>query len=53
MGKGKGIIKYWVAVIQKSKIFFEIKGLKHKMIKKTLNSARIKLPIKTNFFSKF
>ena len=53
MGKGKGAIKYWVALVQRSQVFFEIKGLKQQIIKKTLDSARIKLPIKTAFFSKF
>jgi large subunit ribosomal protein L16 len=53
MGKGKGAVKYWVALVQKSQIFFEIKGLKRQIIKKTLDSAHIKLPIKTASFSKF
>ena len=53
MGKGKGVVKYWVALVQKSKLFFEVKGLRKQIIKKTLKSAQVKLSIKTNFFSKF
>lgn len=47
MGKGKANVKYWVSLIQKSKVFFEIKGFKQQLIEKTLSSAKIKLPIKT------
>jgi len=38
--------------VQKSKIFFEIKGLKQQLIEKTLLSAKVKLPIKTKLFAR-
>lgn len=47
MGKGKGNVEYWVAVIKPGRILFEVGGLPEDMSKEALNLAAYKLPIKT------
>lgn len=47
MGKGKGNISYWVAVIKKGQIIFEISGITYNKAKFLLNKSKTKLPIQT------
>lgn len=47
MGKGKGNVEYWVAVIKPGRILFEVGGLPEDLSKEALNLAAYKLPIKT------
>jgi large subunit ribosomal protein L16 len=47
MGKGKGNIDHWVAVVKRGRVLFEIDGLPEAEAKKVLQQAQYKLPIKT------
>jgi len=52
MGKGKGNVEFWVAVIKRDRIMFEISGLDEKTSREVLKSASYKLPMKTKFIKK-
>lgn len=47
MGKGKGNVEKWVAVVKRGKILFEIAGVKEEDAIEALKAAQHKLPIKT------
>lgn len=47
MGKGKGNIDSWVAVVKRGRVLFEIEGLPEAEAKEVLRLAAYKLPIKT------
>lgn len=52
MGKGKGNVEYWVALVQPGKILYEINGLSEELSRTALKLAAAKLPIKTAFVTK-
>ncbi|WP_083172578.1 50S ribosomal protein L16 [secondary endosymbiont of Trabutina mannipara] len=52
MGKGKGNVEYWVALIQPGKILYEIDGITEELAHEAFNLASAKLPIKTIFIKK-
>jgi large subunit ribosomal protein L16 len=47
MGKGKGSVEYWVAVIKPGRILFEMGGIPENEANEALRLAAYKLPIKT------
>ncbi len=47
MGKGKGNVEYWVAVVKPGRIMFEIGGLPEDIAKEALTLARHKFSINT------
>ncbi|MCX8024244.1 MAG: 50S ribosomal protein L16 [Thermanaerothrix sp.] len=47
MGKGKGNVEYWVAVVRPGRIMFEVSGLPADVAMEALRQAAYKLPIKT------
>jgi large subunit ribosomal protein L16 len=48
MGKGKGAVEYWAAVIKPGRIMFEVGGgLPEDVAKEALRLAQYKLPIRT------
>jgi large subunit ribosomal protein L16 len=49
MGKGKGPVEYWVAVIRPGRILFEMGGIPESEAREALRLAAFKLPIKTKF----
>ena len=49
MGKGKGSLEYWAAVVKPGRIIFEIDKKKKKVARASLSLAAGKLPIKTKF----
>jgi len=49
MGKGKGAVDHWVAVVKPGRILFEVSGLPEPMAKQALRLAAHKLAIKTQF----
>jgi large subunit ribosomal protein L16 len=49
MGKGKGNVEYWVAVIKPGRILYEMEGVTKDIAEKALGLAAYKLPIKTKF----
>ena len=52
MGKGKGPLESWVAVIRPAKVLFEVDGVPEVMARETMRLAATKLPIKTKFISR-
>lgn len=49
MGKGKGPLEYWVAVVQPGRILYEIDGVSEEVAKEAFRLAAHKLPIRTKF----
>ncbi len=49
MGKGKGSVEYWVAVVKPGRILFEMQGMNEDIAREALRLASYKLPIKTKF----
>ena len=49
MGKGKGGVEYWAAVIKPGRILFEVAGVPFETAKEALRLAAQKLPVKTKF----
>ena len=47
MGKGKGNVEYWVAVVKPGRIIFEIGGLPESVAKEALKQASYKFSIRT------
>ena len=48
MGKGKGAVEYWAAVVKPGKIMFEVGGVPLSVAKEALRLAAQKLPVKTS-----
>jgi len=49
MGKGKGAVEYWAAVVKPGRIMFEVAGVPLSVAKEALRLAAQKLPVKTKF----
>jgi large subunit ribosomal protein L16 len=49
MGKGKGSLEFWAAVVKPGMILFEAEGVSLQTAKESLELAAQKLPIKTKF----
>jgi large subunit ribosomal protein L16 len=47
MGKGKGAVDHWVAVVKPGRVMFEVAGVDDETAIEALNRASYKLPIKT------
>ena len=47
MGKGKGALDHWVAVVKPGRILFEIDGVTFEEAQKAFRDANHKLPMKT------
>ncbi len=52
MGKGKGSVEYWVAVVKPGRIMFEIGGLPDDVAVEALRLAQYKLSVKTKIVSR-
>lgn len=52
MGKGKGNVEYWAAVIKPGRILFELSGVPEDVAREAMRLAGHKLPIKTQFIVK-
>ena len=52
MGKGKGDLDHWVAVIKRGRVLFEISGVPEDFAKMVLRLVSFKLPVKTKFVSR-
>ena len=49
MGKGKGAVDHWVAVVKPGRVMFELEGMPLELAKSAMRLAGHKLPIKTRF----
>lgn len=52
MGKGKGSVDHWVAVVKPGRILFEVGGIDTQTAREALHLAGYKLPIKTQVVSR-
>ena len=52
MGKGKGAVDHWVAVVKPGRIMVERSGLNEEAAREAMRRASHKLPIKTKFTQK-
>ena len=49
MGKGKGAVDHWVAVIKPGKVLYEIEGVTEEQARTAFRLAGVKLPLATQF----
>ena len=49
MGKGKGAVEYWAAVVKPGRILFEVGGVPEPIAREALRLAAQKLPVKTKY----
>ena len=49
MGKGKGAVDHWVAVVKPGRVLFEVEGISREEAEEGFRRAGHKLPIKTKF----
>ena len=52
MGKGKGNLEFWAAVVKPGRVLFEIDGVPQQIAKEAMELAAQKLPIKTSFVTR-
>jgi len=52
MGKGKGPVESWVAVIRPASVLFEVDGVPEAVARESMRLAANKLPIRTKFISR-
>jgi large subunit ribosomal protein L16 len=52
MGKGKGPLESWVAVIRPANVLFEVDGVPEVVARESMRLAATKLPIRTKFISR-
>jgi len=49
MGKGKGELSHWVAVVKRGKIIMELGGIPEELARQVFRLAAYKLPFSTKF----
>ncbi len=49
MGKGKGSVDHWVAVVKPGRVMFEIAGVPEDLAREAMRLAAYKLPLKSQF----
>ncbi len=52
MGKGKGTLEYWVAVVKPGRVLFEVAGVSEEVSREALRLASHKLPCKCKIVSR-
>ena len=52
MGKGKGEVDYWAAVVRPGRVLFEVAGIDDEIAREALRLAAHKLPIKTQIITR-
>lgn len=49
MGKGKGAVEFWAAVVKPGRVLFELGGMPEDVAREALRRASYKLSVKTKF----
>ena len=49
MGKGKGPVEFWVSVVRRGRMMFEVAGVREELAREAMRLAAHKLPVKTRF----
>ena len=52
MGKGKGDPEFWVDVVRRGRIIYELEGVDEAVAKEAMRLAQRKFPMKTRFISR-
>ena len=52
MGKGKGELDHWVAVVKRGRILFELGGVPEEYARRCFRLAAYKLPLRTKFITR-
>ncbi len=52
MGKGKGDLDHWVAVVKRGRVLFELGGIPEEYAKRCFRLAAYKLPLRTKFITR-
>jgi len=52
MGKGKGELDHWVAVVRRGRVLFELGGVPMEYAKRCFRFCAYKLPVKTKFITR-
>ena len=52
MGKGKGELDHWVAVVKRGRILFELGGIPEAYAKRCFSLIAYKLPLRTKFITR-
>jgi large subunit ribosomal protein L16 len=52
MGKGKGDLDHWVAVVKRGKVLFELGGVPEEYARRCFRLAAYKLPLRTKFITR-
>ena len=52
MGKGKGDLDHWVAVIKRGRVLFELGGVPEEYARQCFRGASYKLPVRTKFITR-
>jgi large subunit ribosomal protein L16 len=51
MGKGKGDVEFWAAVIKPGRVLFEVGGMPEEVAREALTRAKYKLSVKTKIIA--
>jgi len=51
-GKGKGPVEFWVAVVRRGRMMFEVAGVEETLAREAMRLAAHKLPVKTRFVNR-
>lgn len=52
MGKGKGATEFWVAVVRRGRILFEIEGVPVELAREAFRRAAYRIPFRTRFITR-
>ena len=52
MGKGKGMVESWVAVVKAGRVLFEVEGLPLELARESMRLAAAKMPLPTRFVTR-
>jgi len=52
MGKGKGTVEHWAAVVKRGRILFELEGVPEEMARQAFKLASDKLPVACKFIKR-
>lgn len=52
MGKGKGAPEFWVAVIRRGRIMFEVEGVPAALAREACRRAAYRIPLRTRFIER-
>lgn len=52
MGKGKGSVEKWVAVVKPGRVLFELSGVPEELARSAFKVASAKLPVETRFLKR-